>query len=246
MGSHCFRHQADSDIYERYGCSRIDDEENKKILLLGDSHAAYLGAFLDGYYKKRGFNFNQLELATSACKPFIMADERDYCKNIRNYFLNQIKLIKPDYLIIYAHYSYLSAEENINVRERISQYMAEFEDFHKLGAKEVIVIGPMPIYKESLPKIIAREYILKGRNIPYRVNEKLDPKAIEFDTIFSTMKFPIHTKYVSLRNYMCNSEGCIARVGDDPLEDLVIFDYGHLTYKGAKAIAENLIIPLIR
>jgi peptidoglycan/LPS O-acetylase OafA/YrhL len=246
LGSNCFRHQADADIYEKYGCSQITNKDNKKILLLGDSHAAYLGAYLEPYYKQRGFNFNQLELATSACKPFIMFDDREYCKKIRGYFLNQINIIKPDYLIVFVHYSYLSAEENINTRSQIQRYMNEFSEFKRLGAKEIIVVGPMPIYKESLPKIITRDFLLKHKKVPYRMLEKLDPKALEFDEIFTASKFPLGVKYVSLRDYLCTAEGCLARVGDDPIEDMVIFDYGHLTYKGAKEVSENLIIPLIK
>ena len=246
LGSNCFRHQADASLYEKYGCSQIVNKDNKKILLLGDSHAAYLGAYLEPYYKQRGFNFNQLELATSACKPFIMFDDREYCKKIRGYFLNQINIIKPDYLIVFVHYSYLSAEENINSRSQIQRYMDEFSEFKRLGAKEIIVVGPMPIYKESLPKIITRDFLLKHKKVPYRMLEKLDPKALEFDEIFTTSKFPSEVKYISLRNFLCTAEGCLTRVGDDPIDDMVIFDYGHLTYQGAKEISENLIIPLIK
>jgi len=34
--------------------------------------------------------------------------------------------------------------------------------------------------------------------------------------------------YISMTNILCNVEGCLTRVGDRA-EDLVTFDYGHLT-----------------
>jgi len=51
--------------------------------------------------------------------------------------------------------------------------------------------------------------------------------------------------YVSLREFLCNAEGCLTSVGADETKDLVVFDYGHLTAEGARYVTEHKLGPLI-
>ena len=200
-----------------------------------------------------GFNFNQFEIATSACRPFIIFDEREYCQKLTQYFLKKISLIKPDYLIIFVYWSHLSDEEGINKAQRVDEFLQKINFYKSLGAKKVIVIGPMPTYTEDIPNIIVRDYLLKGKKIPDRLNTKLNKSSILFDDEFLSRKFGKDIYYVSLQNFLCNHEGCLIRYkdtslkeADKTLDDLIIFDYGHLTYGGSKFVVQNLLDSYIK
>jgi hypothetical protein len=49
--------------------------------------------------------------------------------------------------------------------------------------------------------------------------------------------------YISLKDSLCNSEGCLVRVGDKIETDLLVFDYGHLTRAGARYVTQRLLAP---
>jgi hypothetical protein len=44
--------------------------------------------------------------------------------------------------------------------------------------------------------------------------------------------------YISPLDLLCTSEGCLARLGDQP-DQLISFDYAHLTPAGSKFVVEK-------
>ncbi len=52
-------------------------------------------------------------------------------------------------------------------------------------------------------------------------------------------------RYVSLRESLCNMQGCLTSVGENLREDLVVWDYGHLTVSGAKWVTDTVLAPLM-
>ena len=51
----------------------------------------------------------------------------------------------------------------------------------------------------------------------------------------------VNIEYISLKHLLCDTEGCITTVGDDIENDLIVWDYGHLTTNGAKYIVDNIL-----
>jgi len=47
--------------------------------------------------------------------------------------------------------------------------------------------------------------------------------------------------YLSLRQALCNEQGCLTHVGQQYPDDLLVHDYGHLTQHGAQYITEQFL-----
>ncbi len=105
-----------------------------------------------------------------------------------------------------------------------------------LGAGRVVVIGPAPRWRPSLPEVVANHYWGKDFN---RVSYGLQ-NDVEVDRRLQAELANVpQLTYVSLLNGLCNDEGCVAVVPGSTNNDLTAFDFGHFTLKGSVFVAES-------
>ena len=104
-----------------------------------------------------------------------------------------------------------------------------------LGAGQVIVVGEIPTWKTDLPSILDKDFLRYGKPIPERSFHKVDPVSLHMDQ--SMHALPINL--FSIKDQLCNKEGCLVRVGPDLRTDLTVWDYGHLTTAGAKFVVNH-------
>jgi SGNH domain (fused to AT3 domains) len=50
--------------------------------------------------------------------------------------------------------------------------------------------------------------------------------------------------YISVRNLMCNDDGCLARIGEND-SDVTAFDWGHLTKAGSIFVVGSILDQLL-
>jgi hypothetical protein len=133
-------------------------------------------------------------------------------------------------------------------REKVpyETYVAErMAAFRNLGVRQIIVLGPIPTWTADLPKILARRFLFAGQPIPLRTSVGLAPVSLETDQRMRGQAFADGITYVSLRDALCNDQGCQTVVGDNPQHDVIVFDYGHLTPAGAQFVTSRILVPLI-
>jgi hypothetical protein len=94
----------------------------------------------------------------------------------------------------------------------------------RFGAKRVVLIGPVPQWRPSLPAVAARQ----GSPIPERTSAGPDAQVIATDEILRERPFRNLT-YVSLIDALCTPQPCAARAGGR----LLVLDYGHLSREGS-------------
>jgi hypothetical protein len=116
----------------------------------------------------------------------------------------------------------------------------------QLNVGQVIVVGQMPTWKTDLPKVLTRQFILRGLEIPERSGLELEELSIAMDATLRKISLPKGFRYLSLTDILCNANGCLTRVGPDLTTDLLVWDYGHLTTVGAKFVVEKTVGPAIR
>jgi hypothetical protein len=51
--------------------------------------------------------------------------------------------------------------------------------------------------------------------------------------------------YIDVIDLLCNSNGCLTYLGNDPRSGLTSMDTNHLTPLASAYVAKNLIIPLL-
>ena len=64
--------------------------------------------------------------------------------------------------------------------------------------------------------------------------------SLDIDAIMSSLEYPKNVSYVSLKNILCNRDGCLISIGANIKTDLIVWDYGHLTPSGSKFVSNHL------
>lgn len=212
---------------------RIDEEctrhtANKPVYLLwGDSHAQALSY---GFREAVGTAVDLSQIATSGCKPELHASKNNgankaACIDSNEYAVQFIKNKKPQRVYVAQ-----ASDHELTDWEEISKFV-------KANEGELILIGPVPQWRPSLPILIAKELPI----LPLKFNSGLDK------TIFATNSFlkkkygSSELKYVSLIDSLCDQTGCLSTINTDNTFNLLVLDYGHLTKSGSAYIANKLI-----
>ncbi|ANL26681.1 acyltransferase 3 family protein [Rhizobium phaseoli] len=204
-----------------------DLDLSRGILLWGDSHAAHLYSGLMKIAEPNGIPVAQLNSAS--CPPVLgfNSSGRPNCPALTEFGISEIARTKPAVVIISADWpkyamnpAYSRLEETINRARTI-------------GAGRVLLIGPVPNWRPSLPKILLDAYLSDpSHKVPYRLNSGLNDDIRKVDNDLRKRAEMLHIEYFSAFDAFCNLEGCLTRLGDGH-DDLIAWDYGHLTLAGS-------------
>ena len=239
----CFLMRDNYKAFEEHGCFRTRFPGQPTVFLIGDLFSAYLAQALRSLLEERKTNFGQFSAAY--CTPLSLVDKRERCAQINRYIEQEIARVKPDVLIIFANYQWTALEgygENMDYDKLIARKAA---GMMALGVKKIILVGQMPTWQESLPKILARKFILQSLSVPDRTYTGIAKTSLEWDARLKSQKYVAGITYVSLKDLLCNEQGCLTHVGADLEKDLIVFDYGHLTPAGANYVTSKALAPLL-
>ena len=227
----------------------------RTVFLWGDSFAQALSL---GIRESLPADTALAQVATSACYPQIehvdlsVSDRR--CETSNQFAMATIRRLQPDILII--------AQSDRHTQTDWPRVIARVLD---LGARHVIVVGPFPRWRPSLPRVYAANHL--SDHAEY-VGIGLDGDAFDDDQKLSARLNGIaNVTYVSLLDQLCTrqsprparrsapSEGgsaegakanaCLARVPDEGELDLMALDFGHLTPKGSSYLGRTLWKPYL-
>ncbi len=217
-------------------CTKSQVVSSNSIFLWGDSHAQALSYGIRNEINARKLPINFYQVATSGCPPSLTTNPKsgkidNNCKYSNEYALSEILRLKPS-VVILAQVDY---HEDVDW-EKIAIKLKN------IGVKNVILIGPVPQYKPSLPTIYVRKYW--DKNIEY-LDAGLDNKILDTNDYLSQKYSNSKSiNHISLINYLCNSNGCKA-VLDLQSKDLLLVDYGHLSPNGSLLIGKYIINKLM-
>lgn len=205
------------------------------VVLFGDSLAAMLYPGLRALQQDHSFGIAQF--TANNCWPSLEGSpKRKHCDEINKLSLDQIEKIKPETVL-------LAARWNEYPLESLGPFANALKE---RGAKQIIVIGPLPQWTGSLKRQLWLHARRNFFEVPERLNGADDPQMRQISERLAAETSRLGLKYVASYGYLCNDSGCLARLGDAP-EDLMMFDHDHLTTRGSehflRAIASE-IIPL--
>lgn len=218
--------------YQQAACLP-DEPGKKKILVLGDSHAAALWWGFHETYK----DANVMQATASGCKPVLHQRPRQLptCAAIMSYILT----------------GYLPAHK---VDAVLIEGIWDEGDFPSLGETlawlqqkqvPVVLLGPIVRYDSSLPRLLAMSISHGDPQLPAR-HRVQSVEAIDRQ-MAGLARDSWHTPYVSMYNLFCNHGVCDEYAQPNiPLQS----DYGHVTKAGSVLAAERIralgILPLDR
>lgn len=243
IGMHCLRPNEEPETalsYSAESCiepaSPIGNKHAPIIALWGDSHAQYL---FPGIYELRGQRDYRLALFRGDSCPPLDTEENENCRKLNKNYLAQIQKIKPETVILFAVWSsYVEKNEETLLRNKI---LKTVESLRQIGIKNIIVIGPPPQWKISLPILLSnfnRDNLIT--DIPLFMTEGVIGNIRHLD---SELKKNLNVDYISAWEVFCSEiKGCMTHTDKGNMLSIVTWDTGHLTHAGAKHLAQKIPI----
>lgn len=207
--------------------------KGRKAILWGDSHAIQFYSGFKETLESQGYNLGVI--TASACPPILGADvaARPMCKKFNDKAFPLIAKEKPDILIMSA--SWNIEESNMDLLENT------LKEVNKLGIKKVVLLGESPLYKQSVPILVADR--LKLGITDMTASDELEKGFLDISETIMTKRFANRddVEYISVMNAVCPDYKCPLTAPD---EAPVHFDIAHLTESGARLFAK-ILTPLI-
>ncbi|MGR9162623.1 acyltransferase family protein [Rhizobium leguminosarum] len=224
--------QGQGDFAEQ--CAK-DINLSRGILLWGDSHAAHLYPGLRKIAEAGAIPLAQLNAAS--CPPVLGFNSvgRSNCPALSDFGISEIARAKPAVVIISADWpKYAASPDYARLEETIAKA-------RESGAQRVLLIGPVPNWRPSLPKILLEAYLSDpSHKVPYRLHSQLNDDIGQVDQDLKKRAEMMGIEYFSAFDVLCNQEGCLTRLGDGH-DDLVAWDYGHLTLAGSTYLTKAIL-----
>ncbi|MEO8298540.1 MAG: SGNH hydrolase domain-containing protein, partial [Burkholderiales bacterium] len=207
--------------------------ERATYLLWGDSHAQALSW---GLRETLPPGVRLAQVATSACKPSLGPGMEpglaDSCEASNRYALATLRRLRPAVVIL--------AQSDHHEQ---TDWPAFAATLHAAGARRVIVVGPVPQWKPSLPLVVTRYHWDPPQA---RIATGLDPRVVKADRLLKArLQGAATLTYVSLLDALCTTEGCLAYVPNDPDHTLWAVDYGHLSPPASVYLAREVLAPVL-
>ena len=201
------------------------------VLVWGDSHAQHL---IEGLKDTLPRSVSLLQVGAYGCPPSEAPIGEQYvgCNRAIRAALETIASVKPDVVVLSQRSEYLHTD-----------WVHFARVIRGLGAKAVLLSGPVPTWDRALPAIVARTY---GGGDPGFISTGLMRGDLELDQALKRLYGGgTDLAYVSLVDHFCQDGACRAFIGPDRLQDIVTFDYGHLTSSASRYVAARALTPAI-
>jgi hypothetical protein len=112
-------------------------------------------------------------------------------------------------------------------------------ELHSLGVKKVILVGPLPQWRPSLPLVIAKNHWNSNNN--YIEDSSFDLGVFETDKILRERYGKSQNfEYISVIESLCDNYLCLAVVPASGV--LIAVDYGHLSPDGSIYVVQKILL----
>ena len=228
------------------GSSEFADEcsgngKHPMLFVWGDSYSAALYAGLNHLSDQRGYSV--AEYTASSCPPLIgfVQTERRFCTSINDFVIQKIADLKPDVVILHSTWSYGGPTGlDAGLKETVRQ-------LRELKIRKIVLLGPVASWKgDGLAANVLDYFYLSSHSlIPARTTYRSNDEWMRaLEGFLQQRAKELDIEYISVRQLMCNDDGCLARIGDHG-ENLTAFDNGHLTLPGAVFVSNAILDRLL-
>ena len=195
-------------------------EKNTKplVFLWGDSHAAALYPGFKHLQSSKKYTFGMAQRNAAICPPILNYTRQDnvglWCNDINNSNLAIIKDVKPDIVILYAYWPYgINSMGNIEGIYELNKLGETIFQLKTIGIKNVIIIGPTPYWKNSLPDNIMLYWKTKNsmKDTPVYMSYGLDENIHLYNNTMRNIATALGVKYIDSISYLCTTDGCLTR-----------------------------------
>jgi peptidoglycan/LPS O-acetylase OafA/YrhL len=207
--------------------SRCISAKSGGVLFWGDSHLASIATGIRSKFPKLSYS----QLTSASCPPsftfFKVGPSALGCNFSNKYIRQMISLSNPKVVILGTRDNHESYDWSNTV-----------STLKSLGVSKVIIIGPLPQWLPSLPKIYVKRHL---GQLSIEDESFVNSLVKSNDYMIKLNNNNNNFTYINILSELCSNlhetPRCLVRVDDD----LLSFDYGHLTVEGSKYISKNFI-----
>lgn len=202
--------------------------EGAKVILWGDSHAGSLYPGVKELEKNHSVSVVQYSLA--GCGGLLPEDsDKSYCAKANQIALEQVKKVRPDYVLLHKHWS----------SESLPRVGKLIDELKQLKLK-VILVGPTPTWSDDVPKIVYKYWKINKQLPPeYFSQSLLLQEGKEIDSYLANLASLKKVDYYSLIDEFCNYDGCRVVIPGKEVA-LMATDAHHITPAAAVFGVKNL------
>ncbi|WP_338688903.1 acyltransferase family protein [Bradyrhizobium sp. 26S5] len=195
------------------------------IAIWGDSTAS---ALIPGLAKlQQNHAFGIAQYSVSSCSPLLLPahSASRYCLEKNAEIVRRVSEIKPDIVILHAIWD--AGDSATTTKPTIDALRAA-------GVPRIIMIGPVPVWRGGLPDIAVAYYRRYDSVLPERTSQFVN--GSRDDKIIEGIAAALGVEYISARNALCQTDGCLTRLGDS----LTARDTVHLTSPGSEYLVRRI------
>jgi peptidoglycan/LPS O-acetylase OafA/YrhL len=238
LGGRCFLEAEEGPERFEAGCSSAAG--SPAVLVWGDSFAASLVPGLKRELDPLGVPL--LRLTSSTCPPLdgYTSRQRPHCAAVNELVLQRIAAVHPAVVVLEAMWLYFYDDEQFSAR--LDRTLARLRN---AGVKQILLVGQLPTWKPSLPKVLARHYAVEGLATPERTAIGIDHELYDVEPALERHLRGKAVRFVPIFGRLCDASGCRVSAGSDLASDLFAYDAGHLTRAGSSYLAHVVIGPVL-
>jgi peptidoglycan/LPS O-acetylase OafA/YrhL len=213
-----------------FGPDCIEEGEKPLLFVWGDSTAAALYPGLKAIQEASRFRLARFE--APQCAPILATGTNPRCDAIAENVLESIKASYPNILLLHAGWSH---------DHDLERFRQTLDQLKGLGIPRIIVLGPVPRWKRTLPLAIVNTYRFRHAS-PERIATGVS--GGDDDALMQRVSEAAGVEYISAWRTLCNAEGCLTRIGPTA-DDVVATDAIHLSESGSRFLVESIADRLL-
>lgn len=223
---HCFLEAPGSS----FDASCIEQGDKPLLLLWGDSNAAALYPTLAEAAKQASFRVGRFN--APGCAPILDAGPNGSCVESNAKALSLIKQSRLNTVVLHAMWGF---------HNDLNKLGGTIAALRSAGISRVIIIGPPPVWKRTLPHAIINHYRF-SHELPDRLGAGVSGPAE--DDLMADFSKSAGVDYISLRKVLCDPrQQCLVRT---PAGEVIATDTIHLSPGGVKLVLDVVRRDLFR
>ncbi|MGY0574087.1 acyltransferase family protein [Bradyrhizobium sp. RDM12] len=214
---HCFLEAPGS----RFDASCVEPGDKPLLLLWGDSNAAALYPAVSEAARQSSFRVGRF--TAPGCAPILNAGPTVACAEANGKAFALIAAWRPDIVVLHAMWGF---------DNDLKKLAGTIVGLRSVGVQRVVVLGPPPVWKRTLPHAIINHYRF-AHELPERLGTGVSGSAE--DELMANFSRSAGVDFVSLRKVLCDERQCLVRT---PAGEVIATDAIHLSPGGAKLVID--------
>jgi peptidoglycan/LPS O-acetylase OafA/YrhL len=208
------------------------------MLLWGDSHAA---RFYPGLRIADSGRHRIAQFTRNLCSPILALGRHPLCDAADDFIMGEVRSLKPSVVVLFAYWDhYLDTREG---DPGMGKLLSTIAAIRQAGVERVIVMGPAPVWQNTLPDDLFRDAINQHVDVlPARTYHQMSLDAVRgLDTAMRQRLAGLQgVTYFSVFDLLCDQDGCLTTVNGKP-DGLTAYDYSHMPTVAATYVAQAML-----